>query len=69
MTRQSSAAGKNGAVAGAAEARAELQGQCSATEARMQAARKVFDRTRKPLEDTVRVQREELARRKVGGFH
>ena len=32
----------------------------------MQAARKAFDKTRKPLEEVVRLQREELARRKVG---
>lgn len=42
-----------------------MQLQCDAAESRMQAARKAFDKTRKPLEAVVRLQREELARRKV----
>lgn len=50
---------------GAVEEKAVLQRKCSAAEARMRSARKTFDRTRKPLEEVVRAQREELARRKV----
>eukprot|EP00903_Cladosiphon_okamuranus_P020118 g18474.t1 len=42
-----------------------VQLQCDAAEARIQAARKAFDKTRKPLEAVVRVQREELTRRKA----
>lgn len=44
----------------------KMQQQCDDAEARMQAARKAFEKTRKPLEAVVRLQREELARRKVG---
>lgn len=45
----------------------KMQQQCDAAEARVQAARTAFDKARKPLEAVVRLQREELARRKVGG--
>ncbi len=44
-----------------------MQKQCDAAEVRMQAARKAFDKARKPLEAAVRLQREELAKRKVRG--
>lgn len=42
-----------------------MQKECDAAEARMHAAAKAFEKGRKPLEAVVRVQREELARRKV----
>lgn len=45
----------------------KMQKQCDATEVRMQVARKAFDKARKPLEAAVRLQREELAKRKVRG--
>ena len=48
-----------------ADETAKLQKKIAAAETRVQVAIKVFDKTRRPLEDIVRVQREELARRKV----
>lgn len=43
----------------------ELQKQCAAAEARILAARREFDRRRKPLEEVARAKREALERRKV----
>lgn len=52
---------------GAAVEKSELQKQCMIVEGRIESAMKEYVRRRKPLEEIVRVQREELERRKVRG--
>lgn len=49
----------------AQEETANLQKRCADAETRTQAAQQGFEKSRKPLEEIVRGQREELARRKV----
>lgn len=52
---------------GASIEKSELQNQCTVVEGHIEAGMKEYTRRRKPLEETVRAQREELERRKVRG--